>query len=160
MASSKRGELSATPIVILPSMMAQYPFFERPHASGVPFRTNAPTIFLLSLLISAAWAQKMMFLSFMSGVLKYNSAVALCGMYMLSGISFMVVSLFSVKPLAVGSTVVPNLFVIVAVSMDALCEGMQAYSRAIRAKDAETLRKLLKDGKERRLAVDEIKEFD
>ncbi|WP_458407803.1 prephenate dehydrogenase [Anaerotignum sp.] len=44
--------------------------------------------------------------------------------------------------------------------VDALCERMQAYSRAIRAKDAETLRKLLKDGKERRLAVDEIKEFD
>ena len=37
---------------------------------------------------------------------------------------------------------------------------MQAYGRAIRAKDAETLKQLLKDGKERRLAVDEIKEFD
>ncbi|MBQ5708536.1 MAG: prephenate dehydrogenase/arogenate dehydrogenase family protein, partial [Anaerotignum sp.] len=44
--------------------------------------------------------------------------------------------------------------------VDALCERMQAYSRAIRAKDAETLRRLLREGKERRIAVDDIKDFD
>ena len=44
--------------------------------------------------------------------------------------------------------------------VDALCERMQAYSRAIRANDAEELRRLLKEGKERRIAVDEIKDFD
>lgn len=44
--------------------------------------------------------------------------------------------------------------------VDALCERMQAYSRAIRANDADELRKLLKEGKERRIAVDDIKDFD
>lgn len=44
--------------------------------------------------------------------------------------------------------------------IDGLIERLQAYSSVIRAGNAEELQKLLKDGKEKRLAVDEVKEFD
>lgn len=47
-----------------------------------------------------------------------------------------------------------------AEEIDGLVERLQAYSRVIKAGDAEELERLLKDGKEKRLAVDEIKEFD
>lgn len=44
--------------------------------------------------------------------------------------------------------------------VDGLIERMQAYSKAIRAKDADTLRELLKEGREKCIAIDENKEFD
>lgn len=47
-----------------------------------------------------------------------------------------------------------------AEEVDGLIERLQAYSCAIKAGDAEELKRLLKEGKERRLAVDEIKEFE
>lgn len=47
-----------------------------------------------------------------------------------------------------------------AEEIDGLVERLQAYSRVIKAGDEEELKRLLKDGKEKRLAVDEIKEFD
>ena len=37
---------------------------------------------------------------------------------------------------------------------------MQAYSTAIKAKDADTLRELLREGREKCIAIDEIKDFD
>ncbi|MFI3212709.1 MAG: prephenate dehydrogenase/arogenate dehydrogenase family protein [Eubacteriales bacterium] len=43
---------------------------------------------------------------------------------------------------------------------DDLIERLQGYSKAIRNHDAETLRELLKEGKERRIAVDDVKDFD
>lgn len=47
-----------------------------------------------------------------------------------------------------------------AEEIDGLVERLQAYSRVIKAGDEEELKRLLKDGKEKRLAVDEVKEFD
>lgn len=47
-----------------------------------------------------------------------------------------------------------------AQEIDGLIARMQAYSDAIKAKDAETLKRLLRDGKEKRIAVDEIKDFE
>lgn len=44
--------------------------------------------------------------------------------------------------------------------VDGLIERLQAYSKALHERDAETLCKLLKDGKERRIAVDDIKSFE
>ena len=44
--------------------------------------------------------------------------------------------------------------------IDGLVERLQAYSKVIREGNAEELQRMLKDGKERRLAVDEVKEFD
>lgn len=44
--------------------------------------------------------------------------------------------------------------------IDGLIERMQAYSKAIRANDEETLRQLLKEGREKCIAIDEDKEFD
>ncbi len=44
--------------------------------------------------------------------------------------------------------------------IDGLVERLQAYSKVIREGDAETLKAMLKDGKEKRLAVDVVKEFD
>ena len=44
--------------------------------------------------------------------------------------------------------------------IDDLIARLQAYSRVIREKDADALKALLKEGKEKRLAVDEIKEFE
>lgn len=44
--------------------------------------------------------------------------------------------------------------------IDGLIERMQAYSKAIRAEDADTLRQLLKEGREKCIAIDEDKEFD
>lgn len=44
--------------------------------------------------------------------------------------------------------------------IDGLIERMQAYSKAIRAEDADTLRRLLKEGREKCIAIDEDKEFD
>ena len=47
-----------------------------------------------------------------------------------------------------------------AQEIDGLIARMQAYSDAIKAKDGETLKRLLRDGKEKRIAVDEIKDFE
>lgn len=47
-----------------------------------------------------------------------------------------------------------------AEEIDGLVERLQAYSRVIKSGDEEELKRLLKDGKEKRLAVDEVKEFD
>ena len=44
--------------------------------------------------------------------------------------------------------------------IDGLICRLQAYSEVIRRGDAEKLKQMLRDGKERRLAVDEVKEFD
>lgn len=44
--------------------------------------------------------------------------------------------------------------------IDGLVERLQAYSRALKNGNEEELKQLLKDGKEKRLAVDEVKEFD
>lgn len=44
--------------------------------------------------------------------------------------------------------------------IDGLIERMQAYSKAIRAEDADTLCQLLKEGREKCIAIDEDKEFD
>lgn len=44
--------------------------------------------------------------------------------------------------------------------VDSLIARLQDYSAAIRTKDAERLKKLLKDGKEKRLAIDEVKDFE
>ncbi len=43
---------------------------------------------------------------------------------------------------------------------DDLIARLQGYSKAIRNHDAETLRALLKEGKELRIAVDDVKDFD
>ncbi|MFV0313903.1 MAG: prephenate dehydrogenase [Anaerotignum sp.] len=44
--------------------------------------------------------------------------------------------------------------------IDGLIVRLQGYSNAIREKDATTLRAMLKEGKEKRLAIDEVKEFE
>ena len=44
--------------------------------------------------------------------------------------------------------------------IDSLIARMQAYSTAIKAKDADTLRELLREGREKCIAIDEIKDFD
>ena len=44
--------------------------------------------------------------------------------------------------------------------IDGLIARMQAYSTAIKARDADTLRELLKEGREKCIAIDEIKDFD
>ena len=44
--------------------------------------------------------------------------------------------------------------------IDGLIARLQDYSKVIRAGDAEKLKAMLKDGKEKRLAVDVVKEFD
>ncbi|MGN0135147.1 prephenate dehydrogenase [Anaerotignum sp.] len=44
--------------------------------------------------------------------------------------------------------------------IDGLIERMQAYSRAIREGNADELRELLKEGREKCIAIDENKEFD
>ena len=44
--------------------------------------------------------------------------------------------------------------------VDDLIERLQGYSKVIRERDGVTLKAMLKEGKEKRLAVDEIKEFD
>ena len=44
--------------------------------------------------------------------------------------------------------------------IDELVVRLQAYSRAIREEDAVGLQKMLKEGKEKRLAIDEVKEFE
>lgn len=44
--------------------------------------------------------------------------------------------------------------------IDDLVERLQAYSKVIRSKDADTLKAMLREGKEKRLAVDVVKEFD
>ena len=44
--------------------------------------------------------------------------------------------------------------------IDGLVERLQAYSKVIRNGDGDTLKAMLKDGKEKRLAVDVVKEFD
>lgn len=44
--------------------------------------------------------------------------------------------------------------------IDGLVERLQAYSRTLKEGNEEELKQLLKDGKEKRLAVDEVKEFD
>lgn len=44
--------------------------------------------------------------------------------------------------------------------IDDLVERLQAYSKVIRSKDADTLKAMLREGKEKRLAVDAVKEFD
>lgn len=44
--------------------------------------------------------------------------------------------------------------------IDGLIARLQAYSKVIREKDGEKLRVMLKEGKEKRLAVDEVKEFE
>lgn len=44
--------------------------------------------------------------------------------------------------------------------IDGLIERMQAYSDAIKAKDADSLRELLREGREKCIAIDEIKDFD
>ena len=44
--------------------------------------------------------------------------------------------------------------------VDGLIARMQMYSKAIRAKDAEGLRQLLKEGREKCIEIDEIKDFD
>lgn len=44
--------------------------------------------------------------------------------------------------------------------IDGLIERMQAYSKAIRTNDEEALRQLLKEGREKCIAIDEDKEFD
>ncbi len=44
--------------------------------------------------------------------------------------------------------------------IDELVERLRAYSHVIRIKDANTLQAMLREGKEKRLAVDAVKEFD
>ncbi|MDD4843064.1 MAG: prephenate dehydrogenase [Anaerotignum sp.] len=44
--------------------------------------------------------------------------------------------------------------------IDGLIARLQDYSKAIREKDGEKLKGMLKEGKEKRLAIDEIKEFE
>lgn len=44
--------------------------------------------------------------------------------------------------------------------IDDLVGRLQAYSKVIRSKDADTLKAMLREGKEKRLAVDAVKEFD
>lgn len=44
--------------------------------------------------------------------------------------------------------------------IDGLIARMQAYSTAIKAKDVDTLRELLREGREKCIAIDEIKDFD
>ena len=44
--------------------------------------------------------------------------------------------------------------------IDGLVERLQAYSKVIRSGDGDTLKAMLKDGKEKRLAVDVVKEFE
>ena len=44
--------------------------------------------------------------------------------------------------------------------IDSLIARMQAYSDAIKAKDADTLCELLREGREKCIAIDEIKDFD
>lgn len=44
--------------------------------------------------------------------------------------------------------------------IDGLITRLQDYSKAIREKDSEKLREMLREGKEKRLAVDEVKEFE
>ena len=44
--------------------------------------------------------------------------------------------------------------------IDSLIARMQAYSDAIKEKDADTLRELLREGREKCIAIDEIKDFD
>ena len=44
--------------------------------------------------------------------------------------------------------------------IDSLIARMQAYSTAIKAKDADTLRELLREGREKCIAIDEIKDLD
>lgn len=44
--------------------------------------------------------------------------------------------------------------------IDGLIERLQVYSKAIREKDGDKLKAILKEGKEKRLAVDDIKEFE
>lgn len=44
--------------------------------------------------------------------------------------------------------------------IDGLVERLQAYSKVIRNGDGDTLKAMLKDGKEKRLAVDVVKEFE
>ena len=44
--------------------------------------------------------------------------------------------------------------------IDSLIARMQAYSTAIKAKDADTLCELLREGREKCIAIDEIKDFD
>ncbi len=47
-----------------------------------------------------------------------------------------------------------------AEEIDGLVERLQAYSSVLKAGDEEELKRMLREGKEKRLAVDEIKEFD
>lgn len=44
--------------------------------------------------------------------------------------------------------------------IDGLVERLRGYSEVIRNKDGERLKAMLKEGKEKRLAVDEVKEFE
>lgn len=44
--------------------------------------------------------------------------------------------------------------------IDGLVTRLQAYSRVIREEDAETLQKMLKEGKEKRLSIEDAKEFE
>ena len=44
--------------------------------------------------------------------------------------------------------------------IDGLVERLQAYSEVIRSGDAQTLKSMLREGKEKRLAVDVVKEFE
>ncbi|WP_352400902.1 prephenate dehydrogenase [Anaerotignum sp.] len=44
--------------------------------------------------------------------------------------------------------------------IDSLITRLQGYSRVIREKDEEKLKAMLKEGKEKRLAIDEVKEFE
>ena len=48
----------------------------------------------------------------------------------------------------------------ITLPIDSLIARMQAYSTAIKAKDADTLRELLREGREKCIAIDEIKDFD
>ena len=47
-----------------------------------------------------------------------------------------------------------------AEEIDGLVERLQVYSDVLKKGDEEEMKRLLKDGKEKRLAVDEVKEFD
>ena len=47
-----------------------------------------------------------------------------------------------------------------AEEIDGLIARLQSYSDVIQKGDAKTLQEMLKDGKQKRLAVDDVKEFD
>ncbi|MDR1774515.1 MAG: prephenate dehydrogenase/arogenate dehydrogenase family protein [Clostridioides sp.] len=47
-----------------------------------------------------------------------------------------------------------------ATEIDGLIQRLQEYSKVIKEKDENTLKSMLKEGKEKRLAVDEVKEFE